>query len=166
MVSESERIIDLYQRHAKAWAAERGTRLVEAAWLDRFRSLLPSGGAVLDIGCGSGEPIARYLIERGHAVIGVDSSPEMIDMCRDRFPDGDWRICDMRNLSMDRAFNGILAWNSYFHLCHDDQRRMFPIFRSHSAAGAALLFTSGPSHGEAIGELKVRTALPRKPRFR
>jgi SAM-dependent methyltransferase len=154
MVSESERIIDLYQRHAKAWAAERGTRLVEAAWLDRFRSLLPSDGAVLDIGCGSGDPIARYLIERGHAVTGVDSSPEMIDLCRGRFPDGDWRICDMRKLSVDRTFSGVLAWDSFFHLCHDDQRRMFSIFRGHAAPDAALLFTSGPSHGEAIGELK------------
>ncbi|HEY6373665.1 MAG TPA: hypothetical protein VIX37_24030 [Candidatus Sulfotelmatobacter sp.] len=28
---------------------------------------------------------------------------------------------------------------------------MFPIFRAHAASNAALMFTSGPSHGEAIG---------------
>ncbi len=49
------------------------------------------------------------------------------------------------------AFWGILAWDSFFHLCHDEQRRMFPIFREHAAPRAALMFTSGPSHGEAIG---------------
>src|ERR1700733_3290063 len=38
-----------------------------------------------------------------------------------------------------------------FHLTHDDQRRMFPIFRRHASPGAALMFTSGGSHGEAIG---------------
>jgi hypothetical protein len=31
---------------------------------------------------------------------------------------------------------------------------MFPLFREHSAPGAALLFTSGTSHGEAIGEYR------------
>jgi hypothetical protein len=28
---------------------------------------------------------------------------------------------------------------------------MFPIFAAHAASGAALMFTSGPAHGEAIG---------------
>ena len=31
---------------------------------------------------------------------------------------------------------------------------MFPIFRSHAAPGAALMFTSGTVHGEAIGEFQ------------
>lgn len=57
----------------------------------------------------------------------------------------------MRTLSLGSVFSGIIAWDSFFHLCHDDQRRMFPIFRKHAAPRAALMFTSGPSHGEAIG---------------
>ena len=39
---------------------------------NRFAALIPSGGTILDIGCGSGEPIARHLIETGHAVTGID----------------------------------------------------------------------------------------------
>ena len=31
---------------------------------------------------------------------------------------------------------------------------MFPIFRAHAAPRAALMFTSGPAHGEAIGQLE------------
>lgn len=31
---------------------------------------------------------------------------------------------------------------------------MFPLFREHAADGAALLFTSGPGHGEAIGSFE------------
>ncbi|MFL5257709.1 MAG: hypothetical protein ACJ8AI_33490 [Rhodopila sp.] len=38
---------------------------MDAAWLSRFRSLLPPRAAVLDLGCGSGEPIGRYLVEQG-----------------------------------------------------------------------------------------------------
>jgi hypothetical protein len=47
-----------------------------------------------------------------------------------------------------------MAWDSLFHLCPEDQRIMFPIFRRHAAPKAALMFTSGPSHGEAIGVYK------------
>ena len=153
MTSDSERIIDLYRRHARAWASDRGNRLIEAAWLDSFRSIVPAGTAILDIGCGSGQPIARYLIEQGHSVTGVDSSPEMIDICREHFPDGDRRIGDMRELALGETFGGIIAWDSFFHLDHDAQRAMFAIFRKHATPHAALLFTSGPRHGEAIGDL-------------
>ena len=151
MTSEAVRIIGLYQRHAHAWARERGNRLFETAWLDRFRGLLSFSASVLDIGCGSGEPIARYLIEQGCEVTGVDSSPELIAMCERHFPHRGWHVADMRELALDHTFNGVLAWNSFFHLCPEDQRRMFPVFRKHAAPRAALMFTSGPSHGEAIG---------------
>jgi hypothetical protein len=66
-------------------------------------------------------------------------------MCKERFPDRDWQVADMRTLSLGRAFEGLLAWDSFFHLCPEDQRRMFPVFRKHAAPRAALMFTSGPS---------------------
>ncbi|HTJ56143.1 MAG TPA: methyltransferase domain-containing protein [Devosiaceae bacterium] len=152
MPSESDRIIGLYQRHARAWARERGDRLFETAWLDRFRGLLPEDATVLDIGCGSGKPLARALTERGCKITGIDASPEMIAMCRADFPYADWHVADMRELALPRSFDGILAWDSFFHLSFDDQRKMFPIFRVHAAERAAVMFTSGPSHGEAMGE--------------
>jgi SAM-dependent methyltransferase len=154
MASESEQIRSLYQRHAIDWDRERGRSLFEKYWLDRFFALLPPKASILDIGCGAGEPISRYFIEQGCDVTGVDSSSTLIGMCKDRFPDQEWIVADMRMLSLDRRFDGILAWDSFFHLCPEDQRRMFPIFRRHTGPKAALMFTSGPSHGEAIGTYK------------
>jgi SAM-dependent methyltransferase len=157
MPSPAEQIIGLYQRHARAWATRRvfqPGRLMEAEWVDRFLGLLPQRRIMLDLGCGSGEPIDRYLIERGCRLMGVDSSPEMIAFCKDAFPQETWTTGDMRTLSLGRRFDGILAWDSFFHLAHDDQRRMFPIFRAYAVSGTALMFTSGPAHGEAIGEFE------------
>jgi SAM-dependent methyltransferase len=154
MSSPSERIINLYQRHADDWDRERSRSLVEKGWLDRLLALLPTGASILDVGSGSGEPIARYFIEKRCDVTGIDSSPSLIAMCKNRFPDQDWIVADMRSLSLDRRFDGILAWNSFFHLCPEDQRKMFPIFRRHAGPKAALMFTSGPSYGEAIGTYK------------
>jgi hypothetical protein len=154
MTSEAEKIVGLYQRHAQAWATERGNTLFEKPWLDRFLALMPRGAPIVDIGCGSAEPIARYFSEKGYDVTGADSSPALIDICKTRFPHQNWIIADMRTLSLGRFFSGILAWDSFFHLCPEDQRRMFPIFRNHAAPNAALMFTSGPSHGEAIGDFR------------
>jgi hypothetical protein len=71
-------------------------------------------------------------------------------MCKDRFPDQEWVVADMRMLSLDRRFDGILAWDSFFHLSPEDQRPMFPIFRRHARAKAALMFTGGHLHGLII----------------
>lgn len=141
----------LYERHATTWDRERGKQLLERGWLDRFRALLPEGAAVLDLGCGSGEPMARYLAESGYAVTGVDSSKAMIGLCRARLPKATWIVADMRSIGLAQRFAGLLAWDSFFHLTQDDQRRMFAVFRDHVEPGGALMFTSGPVAGEAIG---------------
>ena len=60
----------------------------------------------------------------------------------------------MRDLALQKAFDGLLAWDSFFHLTDDDQRRMFPISKRHALPRAALMFTSGTSHGEAIGSYR------------
>lgn len=154
MTEPVDAIVDLYQRHAARFDTLRSRHLQEAAWLDRFLALLPHGPAVLDIGCGSGEPIARHLIQRGCAVTGIDSSPALITLCRERFPAQDWAVADMRSLSLDRRFDGLIAWDSFFHLGFEAQRAMFPLFRAHAAPKAVLMFTSGPAHGEAIGNFE------------
>ncbi len=147
-----ERIIGLYEENAAVWDVLRGRVLGDREWFDRFTELLPRGGSVLDLGCGSGEPIAHHLIEAGYRLTGIDSSPSLIALCKQRFPEQQWIVADMRTLDLGRRFDGILAWYSFFHLHFDDQRAMFPRFAAHAAPGATLMFTSGPQHGEAIGE--------------
>jgi SAM-dependent methyltransferase len=154
MDPSSAAIIGLYERHAHAWDNDRGRSLFERGWLDRFRAVAGAESSILDLGCGAGEPMARYLIECGHALTGVDSAPSLIELGAARFPAHTWIVSDMRRLVLGARFGGILAWDSFFHLTADDQRAMFPIFRDHAAAGSALMFTSGPRAGEAIGSYR------------
>lgn len=147
-------VLDVYRRHGARWAELRGDRLVEGRWLDRFCALIPEGGQILDLGCGSGLPLARELADRGFAVTGVDGAPEMLELFRHNLPDSKAVLMDMRALSLGERFSGILAWDSFFHLAPTDQRGMFGRFAAHAAQGCALMFTSGPAEGEAIGELE------------
>jgi SAM-dependent methyltransferase len=152
--SPSSNILYIYERLGDKWLADRQrASFPESRWLDRFAQLAAPGSRILDLGCGAGAPVARYLIERGFAVTGIDGSAKMIERCRAWCPEGDWRVVDMRTLSLAQQFHGIIAWDSFFHLARADQRHMFPLFREHSRAGAPLLFNSGPRDGEAIGDL-------------
>jgi SAM-dependent methyltransferase len=150
----AERVVDLYRRHAGAWAAARGAKLAESTWIERFAAMLDPGSTVLDVGCGSGQPIAAYLVDRGHRVTGIDSSPEMIARFRANLPGEAAQVADMRSLSLNRRFDGLIAWDSLFHLAPHEQRPMFPVFRDLALPDAPLLFTSGPAAGEAIGTLQ------------
>ena len=151
----ASRVIGHYEKHAAAWDADRqNSHWNDRIWHDRFINRLGHGATVLDLGCGPGRPVAQHMADSGLRVTGIDSSPAMISLCRERLPEHDWIIADMRQLALTRRFDGILAWDSFFHLNHEDQRRMFPIFADHSSAGAVLMFNAGPQHGESIGQYK------------
>ncbi len=149
----AKNIIDIYKKHGRAWTERRGNHLYEKTWLDQFLALIPVNSHLLDLGCGSAKPIAAYLIEHGHQITGVDASDAMIEMAQSNFPEQRWIQQDFRHFNVDQKFQGILAWDSFFHLTHDDQRKMFASFTHHARTGTVLMFTSGPAHGEAIGEM-------------
>jgi SAM-dependent methyltransferase len=153
MANLASRVVGHYEKHAIAWDADRrNSYWNDKIWHDRLIARLGKGAKVLDLGCGSGRPVAQHMTELGLRVTGADSSPTMISFCRERLPAQEWIIADMRQLALGRRFDGILAWDSFFHLSHDDQRRMFPIFADHASAGTVLMFNTGPQHGEAVGE--------------
>jgi SAM-dependent methyltransferase len=155
MQEAAARIVEHYERHALAWDADRrAAAWIDRPWIDRFVDLLAPGAAVLDLGCGGGAPVAAHMVARGLRVTGVDSSSTLISLCRSRLPGEEWIVADMRTLALHRRFAGILAWDSFFHLHHDDQRAMFAVFADHAAAGGILMFNAGFSHGEAVGEYR------------
>jgi len=151
----ADKIVTHYERHAFGWDADRrSSGWNDKRWHDRFIALLHKGSTVLDLGCGGGSPVATNLVNHGMRVTGVDSSPTLIALCRERLPDQDWIVADMRRLRLGGAFEGVLAWDSLFHLNPDDQRAMFAVFAAHAHHGAILMFNSGPKFGEAIGSYR------------
>src|SRR5882757_3814533 len=128
MRETADQIIGHYERHALAWDADRrAAGWSDKPWHDRFIATLPSAADVLDLGCGAGAPVVQYMAERGLRVTGVDSSPTLISLCRQRLPEHEFLVGDMRSLRLARQFDGVLAWDSFFHLAPDDQRLMFDV---------------------------------------
>ncbi|EAQ13732.1 methyltransferase family protein [Maritimibacter alkaliphilus HTCC2654] len=146
-------ILPTYDRVARGFARSRDRTLFERRWLDRALNHAP-GRRVLDLGCGPGKPIAAYLQERNGEVTGVDGAGSMLVLFRDNLPRARAVHADMRGLDLGETFDLILAWNSMFHLSADDQRGMFATFAAHARPRTALLFTTGPAAGEAMGRVE------------
>ena len=144
----------VYERHAEGYDAHRSRALFEARWLRRFAAGLPEKGRVLDLGCGSGRPIAGWLIGEGYRLTGADFSEPMLELARSRWPNGDWRLADMRRLDLPERFDGIIGWNSFFHLTPDEQRDCLPRLARHLVPNGVLMVTVGPSAGEVAGHVE------------
>ena len=94
-------------RSSEVWAerdfvgdyATRTLRPPEATLLLRYADSL--AGRVLELGCGAGR-ITGYLGARGGDVLGVDISPTMIDYCRRRYPELEFQVGDLADLSAFR----------------------------------------------------------------
>jgi SAM-dependent methyltransferase len=143
----------VYERQAGAFDAQRSRTLVERVWLERFAAAISAGGTVLDLGCGGGEPVGRWLIDNGFAVTGIDFAEPMLAIARQRWPAGDWRCHDMRHLELDETFAGVVAWDSLFHLTPDEQEECLPRVCSHVEQGGALLASVGPRRAEVDGRV-------------
>lgn len=141
-----DRVVDEYE---DARAGFREKEFVDA--------ILPDPGSeldILDLGCGTGFPIARYLLARGHRVTGVDSSLEMLRRARKRVPDARLVCADARDVEFrEESFDRIVAWDSLFHLPRDDHadiyRRMFEWLRP----GGRTLLSCGGSAWEGTAPM-------------
>ncbi len=145
--------LDVYERLAAQYDAARSTALFEAKWLARFTKHLPDGGHVLDLGCGTGQPIAQWFANEGFRVTGVDFAEAMLEIARSRWPNGDWRLGDMRELDLPERFDGIVAWNSFNHLTQEEQTACIARIAQHLKPGGTFLTTVGPRAGTVTGSV-------------
>jgi len=146
-------IRDIYERNAARFDAERTKILIERSWLERFCELALDGGRILDVGCGAGDPIAGYLIDRGYRLTGIDFAAPMLGLARARHPSARWLWGDMRELALGETFDGIIAWHSFFHLTPEEQVQTLDKFAAHLRPNGVLMVTVGPEAGEVTGRV-------------
>lgn len=140
----SDLIAAFYERNSGKFDSDRRKSFTERAWLDRFIQPLPKGGRILDLGCGAGEPVSRHLIDKGFMISGVDVSPKMVGLCRTRFPRHRWINADMRRVAMDGFYDGVLAWDSLYHLRGGEQAAMIERIGAWLTPTGRALFNTGP----------------------
>lgn len=114
-----------------------------AAVLDWARSSMPPGATLLDIGCGSGFPIARTLADNGFSLYGIDASVHLIAEARCNVPEM-VAACEAAETSrfFDRTFDGVLAIGLIFLLAPETQESLLSAIPSALKPNSRLLFTA------------------------
>ncbi len=132
-----------YESVASEFVARRGQSGIGAATIRAWARSLSPGASILDLGCGHGAPISAALMDDGFDVYGVDSSPTLAAMFRDRFPRAHV-VCEAVEDSsfFGRKFDAIVAVGLMFLLPADVQDRLIRRIAQTLSSGGRFLFTS------------------------
>ncbi|CAN5434237.1 class I SAM-dependent methyltransferase [soil metagenome] len=137
-----------YDLIADGFANMRDSFATEKKYLDLFIQYLKPHSYILDVGCGSGYPIAAYLIDQGLHVTGVDASEKLLELAKVKCPSMKAVYGDMRTVTLDTKYDGILEWWSLFHIPKQDHENMIFRFASWLKKDGILEFTTGDSEYE------------------
>jgi len=65
---------------------------------------VPAGGRILEVAIGTGYPFAQYLAQAGYLVHGIDISPQLVEKCRQTYPNIHCRVGDAENIDYQDGF--------------------------------------------------------------
>jgi RimJ/RimL family protein N-acetyltransferase len=110
--------------------------------VERAVAFVRHKGVALDVGCGTGRLIG-LLGRHGFRTDGVDVSPAMLALARDRHPDARLFNADIGGWELPEAYDLIVAWDSVWHVPLADQAAVLTKLCRGLAAGGVLVFTTG-----------------------
>ncbi len=119
-----------------------------SGWVQRWSHLVPVGGTVLDVACGHGRHMT-WFAGRGHAVTGVDRSPEAIEAVRHL---GEAVLADIENApwpllhgAQIRTFDAVVVTNYLW-------RPLLPTIAQSVAPGGVLIYETFAAGNETVGK--------------
>jgi SAM-dependent methyltransferase len=142
---------DAYDAIAARWDAARASFFVrEREYLDVFLAGLPPSSSILDVGCGTGRPMAEHAIAQGHRVTGVDQSEALLARASARFPGSRWILSRLETFGFDGCYQGVICWDALFHVERSHHEPILARISRCLAPGGRLMLTIGGSDHPAF----------------
>ena len=118
-----------YDNIADKWAEFRAGCTINKC-IAEFVKLLPLHSEILDVGSGTGYPVAAYLAEKGHRVTGIDVSAQMTKKARAlNLPCARFINVDFTEYTADVSFDAAIAFDSLWHIAYSRQESIYPKLR-------------------------------------
>lgn len=142
-----------YNKIAVKWAEIR-KNAVPLNPVKEFAGKVQPGGTILDVGCGTGFPNTVYLSEQGFRITGIDSAAEMIKIAQStNIPGASFFETDFFDFRTEIKFDGIIAWDSLWHLPKAKQEMIYPKMCEMLHPGGYFLFSHGKVDNEHVDQM-------------
>lgn len=145
-MNSQEKVLHCYNQVAGDYAVERWDELnkkhIDQLLLKEFASSNKDKGLCADFGCGPGQT-TKFLYDNGlKDIIGIDLSPEMVNVARKLSPQIKFETGDLLNISYPSGYLGsALAFYSIVHFTIDQVRKCFEEISRVLKPGGDFLFS-------------------------
>ena len=119
--------------------------------LDKLSNMLPPKAFICDAGCGPSGHIGKYLLDKGHKVVGIDISKTCIDIATAYNPLIAFHEMDMGNTNFGNgSFDAVVAYYSIIYTPKNHVPKIFMEFNRILRPNGKLLIVVKKGRNEGI----------------
>ena len=118
---------------------------------NQFIDTLPEKARILDLGCGTGIPIAKLLSDKGFSLLGIDRSEKLLKVAQENVPNAIFQRGEIEDYHIEGAYEGVVMWDSLFHIPAGKHRAILEKIYQSLTLGGLIILSSGGSEGEIGG---------------
>ena len=145
-MNPQEKVLHCYNQVAEDYAIERWDELsgkhIDRLLLTEFASANKDEGLCADFGCGPGQT-TKFLYDHGlENIIGIDLSPEMVNVARKLSPQIKFETGDLLNIAYpEGSLGSVLAFYAIVHFTPDQVKTCFGEINRVLKTGGDFLFS-------------------------
>ncbi len=124
-MKNSEIVKKSYTKIAKKYHEQRHL-YPNKSLLIKFKKYVKKGAKVLDLGCGAGVPISKFLINKGFQVTGIDFADGMLKLAKKNVPKAKFFKMDMTKMNFKQnSFDGAVSFYAIIHVPREKHTRIY-----------------------------------------
>jgi SAM-dependent methyltransferase len=132
-----------YNKLAAHWSGDQFNRENGLEQHRRALNFLVQKGQAIDVGCGSSGRIIELMLSEGFTTEGLDISPEMLLLAKEKHPDVEFHQADICEWEFSTKYDMISAWDSIWHAPIESHEQVLRKLCGALKEEGVLIFTSG-----------------------
>jgi len=141
-MKKSEIVMKGYSKIAAVYNNQRNL-YPNKALLSKFIKYIPKKCMVLDLGCGAGIPIDKYLVNKGYKVIGIDFAEDMLKLARKNVKKARFFKMDItRMVFPSNYFDAAISFYAIIHIPRKKHSKIYKILHRILKPNAIMLLNA------------------------
>ncbi len=150
---------DCEEQYDTRWASLYGEKwglysnVTHQEFIKEFLRYFPQSSTILDAACGAGRYLP-FLLEKEHAIVGIDQSAGMLANAKAKFPDAQFEKVGLQELGYRGNFDGVICMDAMENVSPEDWPLVLNNFHRALKPSGYLYFTTETIESADENEIK------------